>query len=188
MKETEIKFPVQKLPQVKSILQKKDGSFEASFFEDNIVFDDDKGTLFKNKLLLRLRKSDKVTITFKKPIERSQFKVMEEYEVRVSDFDEMHKILNMLGFKKVFRYQKRREIYRFGHTKVLLDSTPIGDFVEIEGEKDDIRKTCSLLGLDFKKGTSKNYRTLYREYCKEKGIAPSDMVFIDEISPNEREG
>jgi adenylate cyclase class 2 len=177
MKETEIKFPVQNLPSIKSIVQKSGGGFEASFFEDNIVFDDDKGTLFSNKYLLRLRKSDGVTLTFKKPIERSQFKVMEEYEVSVSNFDETLKILNLLGFKKVFRYQKRREIFSLGQTKILLDNTPIGDFVEIEGEKEDITKISSLLGLDLERGTSKNYMVLYREYCKENEIEPGDMVF-----------
>ena len=177
MIETEIKFKIQDFLFIKERLQAKGGVFKKRFFEDNIIFDDKKNSLLQKKSLLRLRKCNNIILTFKKRIEKGIYKVMEEHEVEVSDFDETVRILNLLGYKKVFRYQKTRETYTINNTHVLLDDTPIGNYIEIEGEKKDIEKIAVLLGFELKEGTSKNYMELYKEYCKIKGIQPSDMVF-----------
>jgi len=177
MKETEIKFPMENLEKVRERLTQKGAEREAGFFEDNIVYDDPEGNLFRRRELLRLRKSDDVFLTFKKPVEKAQFKVMEEHEVRVSDFEETHRIITALGYRKVFRYQKQREIFRFQGTEVLLDHTPIGNYVEIEGEKEHILEVCTTLGLSMEEGTPKNYLELYRDYCKRMKLKPKDMVF-----------
>jgi adenylate cyclase class 2 len=179
MIETEIKFKIDSLHEVKRKIKGRGGIYESSFFEDNIVFDDENGTLFKKTYLLRLRKCDRITLTAKKPIEKDQYKVMEEHEVEVSDFEKTIGILNLLGYHKVFRYQKMRETFAFNETKVNLDDTPIGNYIEIEGEKKDIEQSVKLLGLDMNRGISKNYLELYREYCKETGKEPSDMVFLN---------
>jgi len=177
MKETEIKFPVKNLQSIRDRLKKEGAHFETGFFEDNIVFDDQVGTLFKKREILRLRRSNDVVLTFKKPVEKERFKVMEEYEVKVSDFNETYRILTGLGYKKAFRYQKRRDIFHFLGTEVLLDRTPIGDYVEIEGEKEKIMEVCRHLGLSIEAGTAKNYLELYRDHCRKRDIKPGDMVF-----------
>jgi len=177
MIETEIKIKVQDLHSVKRKIKQKGGIYESSFFEDNIVFDDAHGTLFKKRYLLRLRKSDRVTVTVKTPMEKGRYKVMQEYEIEVSDFDQTLNILNVLGYHKVFRYQKMREIFSFQRTKVFLDDTPIGNFVEIEGKGKDIEHTAKLLDLDFEKKITKNYIEVYLDYCRESGCEPGDMVF-----------
>ncbi len=177
MKEIEVKFPVKDFQKFRKILENNKAVKIASFFEDNVVFDDETGTLKHEGKLLRLRKSDRVTLTFKTPVEKSRFKIMDEYEVEVSDFDETNSILDALGFHRVFRYQKKREIYETGGVCVLIDETPIGNFIEIEGEKDRIADTACLLGLSMDDGLSDNYAELYQKYCEEKRIEPSDMVF-----------
>ena len=177
MIETEIKIKVQDLHSVKRKIKQKGGIYESSFFEDNIVFDDAHGTLFKKRYLLRLRKSDRVTVTVKTPMEKGRYKVMQEYEIQVSDFDQTLSILNILGYKKVFRYQKMREIFSVQRTKVFLDDTPIGYYIEIEGEGPDIEHTAKLLGLDGEEKITRNYFEVYRDYCKERGLKPGDMIF-----------
>jgi len=47
------------------------GKTLAAYFEDNIVYDDRERSLFSRKLLLRLRRSDRVSLTFKRPIEKA---------------------------------------------------------------------------------------------------------------------
>ena len=179
MTETEIKFRHDDLADLRARILGAGGKPVAAFFEDNIVYDDRAGSLFSRKLLLRLRKSDRVSLTFKKPIEKAVFKVMEEIEVDVSDFDSMNEILLALGYAKAFRYQKRRALFTLGRTAVNLDETPIGDFVEIEGEKTGIESAARTLNLNMEKGISKNYLELYREFCEERGMEPADMVFRD---------
>jgi adenylate cyclase, class 2 len=180
MTETEIKFRCGDLDALRGRVVDAGGEKVSEFFEDNVVYDDRGGTLRASGRLLRLRKSDRVSLTFKKPIEKKVFKVMEELEVEVSDFDSMDAILLSLGYVKTFRYQKRRAIYALGRCSVNLDETPIGNFVEIEGEKADIEGLAAILGLPMREGISKNYRELYREHCGKEGAEPDDMVFRGE--------
>jgi adenylate cyclase, class 2 len=180
MTEIEIKFRHHDTEALRGRVLRAGGNPLAAFFEDNIVYDDREGSLFSRKLLLRLRKSDRVSLTFKRPIEKAVFKVMEEIEVEVSDFDSMNGILLALGYNKAFRYQKRRALYALGRVAVNLDETPIGDFVEIEGEKADIESAARALDLNMEEGISKSYLELYREHCEERGTEPADMVFRDE--------
>ncbi len=177
MIEREIKFKVNDLITFKKQIESEGGEHISEFFEDNIVFDDEEETLKKSKVVLRLRKSDRITLTVKKQIEKNRFKVMDEHEIEVSDFDETIMLLNLLGYKKVFRYQKRREIFRFINTKLFFDDTPIGCFIEIEGAEDEIESIASKLGLNVENGTSKNYMEIFREHCKITGKKPNDMVF-----------
>lgn len=185
MIETEIKFPVSDFMTYRVALEKLHAERRSSFFEDNIVFDDDEGSLRREHKLLRLRKSDRTTLTFKSPVQKAgrgskqgaRFKVMEEHEVEVSDFERAEKIISCLGYRKVFRYQKNREIYATGGVLVCFDETPIGKYLEIEGKKGRISGLCEKLHLSLEEGTSKNYMELYAEYCKKNNRQPTEMVF-----------
>jgi adenylate cyclase class 2 len=177
MIEKEIKFLVDDFTPYREKLEQLNIAREASFFEENIIFDDAQGSLKREGRLLRLRKSNAATLTFKEPVARDRFKVMEEHEVEVSDFHTALKIVNSLGFKKVFRYQKRRDTYRTGDTLILFDETPIGNYIEIEGGEESILHVCNTLDLEIGDGISSNYMELYAEYCRTEGLKPSDMVF-----------
>jgi adenylate cyclase class 2 len=177
MTETEIKFLVEDFTPYRDCLEEMNADRTADYFEDNIIFDDEERTLLKEEKLLRLRKCDKITLTFKAPVEKSRFKVMEEFEVEVSNFEITEQIILSLGYRKVFRYQKNREIYSLQYGLVLLDKTPIGKFIEIEGSRDNIEKIVKFLSLNLNDGTSKNYMELYEEHCKKNNLEPSDMLF-----------
>ena len=56
-----------------------------------------------------------------------------EIEVVVADADAAQPVLEALGYRKVFRYQKYREAFRWRDAEIVVDETPIGTFLEIEG-------------------------------------------------------
>ncbi len=74
-------------------------------------------------------------LTFKGPARFEQgIKTREERETSVGSAEEAEAILLRLGFVRRFRYEKRREEWRLFGCAVALDETPIGNFVEIEGD------------------------------------------------------
>ena len=176
MKEIEIKLKVEGFNKYKNILLKNGFKIILkNTFERNLIFDTNNNELKNKKYLLRLRKEENKTIlTFKKPINsiKDEYKKKEEIEVEVSDFEKAKTILFNLGFEIKFIYEKYREIYKKDNTLVMFDKTPIGNYIEIEGEPDDIDKTAILLGFKKDDYINKTYRYLFSE-TKRKG----DMIF-----------
>ncbi len=60
---------------------------------------------------------------------------------------------------------------------MALDETPIGNFVEIEGEPPSIRRAVNALGLDFTAAIPYTYSRLYAERRKKDPSLPENMVF-----------
>ena len=85
---------------------------------------------------MRLRRAaGRAILTYKGPARfAGGVKMREERETAVSDPDEMEAILAALGFERRFRYEKRREEWTLEGCAVALDETPIGNFVEVEGD------------------------------------------------------
>lgn len=140
------------------------------YFERNIVFDTPGGKLKNNKSLLRLRKKEnKNIVTFKRPAHKpaslssTDYKIREEIEVEVSDFENTKRIFTGLGYEVVFIYEKYREEFRKGAVKVMVDETPIGNFIEIEGPGEAIDRTARELGCGKTDYIIENYRTLFRK-------------------------
>jgi adenylate cyclase class 2 len=132
------------------------------------VFDTPKKKLKKNSLLLRLRRTDnKNIVTFKRPAEKavisSGYKIREEIETEVSDYEAMKSILTGLGYKPVFIYEKYREEFRGEDVVVLVDETPVGNFIEIEGTAAAIDGTAVMLGYNKGDYITANYRTLFKK-------------------------
>ena len=75
------------------------------------------------------------------------------------------------------RYDKRREDWSCEGTVVALDETPIGLFVEVEGDPATIRRVVALLGLDPSESIPYSYAELYARRRKEDPSLPPDMVF-----------
>ena len=148
------------------ILNQKFTLVEKNSLEHNIVYDTKKNKLKKSGLLLRLRrKSGKNVLTLKAPSSKSKelgnYKVREETEVEVSDFENTAAIITALGFKVFFIYEKYREVYKNGNVKIMVDHTPIGDFLEIEGEAEEIDKTAAKLGFDKNDYITASYYSLF---------------------------
>jgi adenylate cyclase class 2 len=139
---------------------------EVSFpraLERNLVFDTAAGELKGRGVLLRLRRAGgRNVLTMKTPAGGdSGYKIREETEVDVSDFVAAEKILRGAGFLAVFIYEKYREALRLGGVHVLLDETPIGDFLEIEGAPSAIDDVAARLGFSQKDYITDSYHRLF---------------------------
>jgi len=177
--ETEVKFLIADVGIIREKIISLGAVSGGNFFETNIRFDDKNKSLFKNKSLLRLRKDAKTTLTFKSkpPFFENQFKIMKELEVEVSDFSIAVKLLESLGFIKEQIYEKWRETLTIGNTSFCIDKMPYGDFLEIEGQKEEIIKYSSLLGLDWERRILLNYIELFDKLKKSLGLPFSDITF-----------
>jgi adenylate cyclase class 2 len=184
--ETEIKIRVAGSPeQILARIQ------EAGFvitkprhFEANTVYDTPEEGLRSQGQLLRLREVGDVTIlTFKGQAERGKHKSREEIETTIGDVGNARTILERLGYVATFRYEKyRTEFERPGENGIVtLDDTPIGWFMELEGESDWIDRTAGELGFREGEYVTNSYGSLYLQYCAERGIQPTHMVFGEQL-------
>ena len=134
-------------------------------FEDNLLLDDAGSTLVGSGRTLRLRRTEgAVVLTFKGPRrDREGVKSRQEIEVAAAaaDADALEAILRAIGFRPVFRYQKYRETYRHGEVEIVVDETPIGTFLEIEGALPQIHAAAAALGLGPQDYVTDSYAGLF---------------------------
>jgi adenylate cyclase class 2 len=150
-------------------------------FEDNIVLDR-RGELRTKGALLRVRKFGKYAIaTYKGPMSmEGGIKKREEVQTGVESFELAIELLDALGFKPVFRYQKFREVWRVKDVEIVLDRTPIGQYFEIEGPIDVIRSVSADLGMNMDQAIRLTYADLYRQARRTRSDLPENMVFAPE--------
>jgi adenylate cyclase class 2 len=137
--------------------------------EDNWVLDFPDQILRSRRSLFRLREfAGKTILTYKAPSELShQFKIREELETWIHDGPAFLRIMERLGMKITFRYQKFRTEFRVTgkspYSGILLtfDETPIGDFLEIEGEEDGILGVAGALGFSPADFITSSYLALF---------------------------
>lgn len=119
------------------------------YWEENTLYDFHSRLLSSQQRALRLRaENKKAYLTFKgPPLKSRKFKIREEYETEVKNIKQMKKILKEIGFIPTFHYQKYRTVYRTKKLKICLDETPVGNFVELEGEQSHIVRVARSLGF-----------------------------------------
>ena len=118
--------------------------------EDNVLLDDAAGRLTSRGEALRVRTvGGRGVFTYKGPKQASSagIKTRRELEVDVDDPGRLREILAALGYEVRFRYQKYRETWRFAACEIVVDETPIGCFVEIEGTEEAIHEVAAALGF-----------------------------------------
>lgn len=185
--ETEIKICIGDFQEFRRRVQELGGvRISDRHFEDNHIFDFQDARIRKEQCLIRVRSSGgKCSLTFKGPPKRGgPFKTREELETEVGSANIARKILEKLGMKALFRYQKFREEYSLlsrgpsGATICLaLDETPIGNYAEFEGSEKGIRELAEFMGFGESLFLRASYYFLYIEYCRERGEYPGNMVF-----------
>ncbi len=155
-------------------------------FEDNFVLDFPDAGLRSQASLLRVRFSGAgATMTFKGPPRPDGiFKVREELEVHVGDGPTTIAIFERLGMKIWFRYQKYRREFAVrpaggsgAPIHLAYDETPIGDYIELEGEEQDILIVARAMGIEESEFVRLSYYSLYRDYCEARGLSIGFMVF-----------
>ena len=149
-------------------------------FEANDLYDTPDQSLRGREMLLRLRKvGDKAKITWKGPGVAGPHKSRPELETTLGSSETLAEILEQLGYQRTFRYEKYRTEYESDRPDavVTVDETPIGDFMEIEGDPDWIDSTAHQLGFSKNDNILDSYGKLYFDYCRKLGREPGSMVF-----------
>ena len=117
-------------------------------FEDNVLLDDRVQSLRSSGRVLRVRLGDQgARLTVKGPRQDVEgVKTRVEIELGVSDQQAALALLRELGYEPTFRYQKYREVWHWRDAEVVVDETPVGTFIEVEGPIETIHAAASALG------------------------------------------
>lgn len=164
--EIEVKFYLQDRHAVRQrILDAGATLAHANCFERNLRFDDAQHSLSYRNSVLRLRQDETAKLTFKSkpPVRDKEFKIFQELEVVVSNFDTMKQILESLGFTAYQTYEKYRETFALNECELCLDVMPYGSFLEIEGGKEQIRQIADMLGFQWKKRILRSYLSIFAD-------------------------
>ncbi len=149
-------------------------------FESNIMFDNPAGEIRAAAAALRVRDAAGAgSLTYKgKPV-ASKHKSREELEVEISDGETAARILERLGFRPIFRYEKYRTEYKQSGSSgvATLDETPIGTYLELEGNPRWIDRTARRLGFPESDYITKSYGRLYLEWCDRQKRKPTNMLW-----------
>ena len=153
--------------------------------QDDALFDTEEQTLGRRGCALRIRSErrdaglapDVVLLTFKGPVQPGTMKTREEHETVVADGDVLARVLEALGLRVWFRYQKYREEFTSPDVTIAIDDTPVGTFVEIEGDEAAILSLTAALGRAPADFILDSYRSLFLKRREQFGVAGDHMVF-----------
>jgi adenylate cyclase, class 2 len=170
--------------------------------ERNTLYDTPQGGFARHGQLLRIRvetspglnkapssasQAERVRawITYKGPVEtrstaelerHQRYKVRREIEAQVCGVTALGEILEALGLRGWFRYEKFRSTFRFPTKQawaeglvLALDETPIGTYLELEGPSKAIDNAARLLGYTPADYIRKDYLALHVEACHKQG-------------------
>ena len=107
-------------------------------------------------------------------------KIREEIETAIGDADAFITVLEKLGFRAWFRYEKYREEYAGDDVIVALDETPVGTFVELEGGEAAIREWVQALGRTEADYVLDSYHALFLQHQQKYGYEMKHMFFLDD--------
>ena len=180
--ESELKIPVTDFKPVRASLHRERAVVvQAMAREINLLLDTQDEKLRRAGSLLRLRRhGDREILTFKGPVSyHGAVKERVEHEAEFRDLERMVEIFGRLGFSVSTRYEKDREEWLLEDFSVVLDHTPMGNFVEVEGPSERLEQTARLLGLDTARALRGSYVSLWLEYraLHPELDLPENMVF-----------
>ena len=118
------------------------------------------------------RRSETV-LTFKGAQQPGPVKSREEIETTMGDPAAAEAILASIGFRQCFRSEKYREDYDLDGVVVIIDDTPMGVFVEIEGTPDAIVRVAAAIGRSPADFELASYPGLYRRWCERRAARPA---------------
>ena len=146
--------------------------------QEDCLLDTADGLLRSRRSALRVRiESGHTLLTFKGPVQPSVMKLREELETVIGDGSVLLRVLEELGFRVWFRYEKYREEFALDEVLVAIDETPVGTFVELEGSDRGITAVAARLGRGPSDYLTDSYRGLYVRDCERRGVPTSNMLF-----------
>jgi adenylate cyclase class 2 len=147
-------------------------------FEQNALYDFPDSRLRRAGEMLRIRHyGDRWTITHKSKGTNQGYKQREELESAVLNGESIGRMLQSLGMRVIFRYEKLRTEWTDGRGHVVLDETPIGDFGELEGEPEWIDEIAAKLGIGRDQYITSSYGELFEHWRRTTGSSAEHMVF-----------
>jgi adenylate cyclase class 2 len=167
--EIEVKFYVADMECIQRRILALGAESRGRVFENNIRYEDEKNTLIRKKSILTFKSSP--------PATSREFKVLNELEVEVSDFQTMNRILENLGLHPEQVYEKWRETFILDQTGFYLDTMPYGTFLEIEGTQKDIRTYAASLDLNWQKRILLNYLEIFEIIRQTLSLDFKDLTF-----------
>jgi adenylate cyclase class 2 len=148
--------------------------------QEDCLLDTADDQLHHKRCVLRVRmECGKTLLTFKGPVQASPMKLREELETVVGDGVLFLRLLEELGFRIWFRYQKYREEFAHEDVTVAIDETPVGTFVEIEGSERGIHEMATALGRTTSDYLLDSYRGLFVKHCEREALPVTDMLFAE---------
>jgi adenylate cyclase, class 2 len=200
-REIEVKLLVTNLRDILGRIGQTGAVPHGRVFEQNTLFDTLDSRFWRHGRLLRLRTQTpapgdgsfggpRTTIlTAKSPPSarsssstRMPYKERLEIELEVKEPGRWPHALEDLGFRAGFRYEKYRTSFRLGHLHLDLDETPIGIFLELEGNPAAIRRTAQTLGFAPNDHLRATYWDLFVADCRRLKRTPRNMVFKSQKS------
>jgi adenylate cyclase, class 2 len=146
--------------------------------QQDALLDTEDGTLRSRGSALRVRVEDnRAILTFKGPVHPSTMKLREEIETEAGAPAVLFTIFERLGYRVWFRYEKFREEFTLENSIVAVDETPVGTYVEIEGDERAIGAAARALGRTPDQYLVDSYRALHERACEERGSPQGDMIF-----------
>jgi adenylate cyclase class 2 len=151
--------------------------------QDDSLYDLPDETLRKKGCVVRIRterrpgRPDTTTLTVKGPVQSSQMKLREEHETRLEHVEALRRAFDALGMRVWFRYQKYREEFSRPGLVVAIDETPVGTYVELEGDEDAILAMTAALGLSPADFIVDSYYRLFMKRRNELGLSGPHMIF-----------
>ena len=185
MRETEVKLRIAGVERTRAALRRFGWRVSRKrHHERNAVYDRRGNVWLTTGRLLRVREAGKrCRLTVKLPIEHQEdYKILEEFEITADDPVQLARILEALDFEPAWQYEKFRTEFRKPRERgnILLDETPIGDYLELEGAPQWIDRTAQRLGFSKEDYVVDTYRSLFVDYINAKDRKPRDMLFGEE--------
>lgn len=180
MIEREIKLPFDTLEAARDAVARLDARLlTPRRLQDDWLLDADDARLRSRGCALRIRREGgEARVTFKGPVVPGAMKLREELETSVGDADLLTRLFQELGYVPRWRYQKYREEYRLDGVTIAIDETPIGVFVELEGDETAIASAAARMGRGPADYVLGSYRTLFVQHRDARGLPPvGNMVF-----------
>jgi adenylate cyclase class 2 len=193
--EIELKFPLSDPAALQNLLPQLGFHLDTPrTFESNTLYDTPGRELRAQKQLLRIRQYGNVhTLTHKRtaapedPEHPSRYKVRIETETTVADPVALGQVFEQLGYQPVFIYEKyRTEWSAFdpltgSSPHLVIDETPIGNYVELEGPTTWIDRMLVDLGVNVNTCLTDSYGKLFLDW-KERTGSPAENLTFSEIS------
>jgi adenylate cyclase class 2 len=196
-REVEIKLRVSDIDDILRRIHKLGAKALGRVLEQNTLFDTPDSGFRCSRRLLRLRCQTpapghrirggphSATLTSKAPpatpaaaaSKGPVYKEAQENEADVGNIPRLTAALKAVGFRAGFRYEKYRTSFRHRSLHLDLDETPVGIFLELEGQPAEINRTARALRFGSNAYIRTTYWTLYAADCRRHRRKPQNMLF-----------